>query len=119
MAHSWRRIFTRPLDAHLERALIVAQPRPGQIPPAAELEGELVAGADHGGLARVDEPARQQAPGVVAGIVHRGHRVTMAREQHQPLSHLQPAQLPLDEVGRPDVHPVVHGAPLSMIGGSA
>src|SRR5205814_2190565 len=77
------------LDAHLEGGLIVAKSRVGQVASGAELERVLVAGAHHGALLLVQPAAGEQATGVVAGVVHGGDPLLVAREQHPPLPHLE------------------------------
>src|SRR5437868_14950278 len=95
------------LDAHLEGGLIVAKSRVGQVASGAELERVLVAGAHHRALLLVQPAAGEQATGVVAGVVHGGDPLLVAREQHQPLPHLEAAELAFAQIGGSDVDPTL------------
>src|SRR5438105_15939445 len=78
-------------DADREGMLVAAQPRPRHVASRTELEGVVVAGTDDGGFLRVDPTAREQAAGVIAGIVHRADLAAVTGEKDQPLADFQPA----------------------------
>jgi hypothetical protein len=77
-----------------------------------------VAGADDGRGFAVDPSAGQQAPGVVARVVHRGDATSVTGEQHQLFSDFQAAQLTLHEICRSYVDPFLRHPSLGTTEGA-
>src|SRR3990170_7890284 len=71
------------LHRHRPGPLVVAEPGRAGERAAADVEGHLVAGADH--LVPPEAPAGEQAPGVAAAVVERVQGPAEAHQQHVAL----------------------------------